>query len=186
LNTDQQEKNRQLQTTGIRIRMFGRLRYVTVKAFADAMQMSASNLQLYMSDRRRPGTPILTRLEAIGCNASWILTGKGDIMKASADCINPAYRAKVVVEESGSAGILRIEARGKWMTPDSIMEGDALLVDTTGRPEKGDYILIEQHKRRIIKQWENGDDPAGVIIQLIRGQTGLRRMGGIPPGEGGP
>ncbi|ABB22997.1 hypothetical protein [Pelodictyon luteolum] len=156
--------------------MFGKLRYPTVKAFADAMQMSASNLQLYMSDRRRPGAPILTRLEAIGCNSSWILTGKGDIIKVGIDSFSRSCRAGMIVKESVSSDLLRIEARGELMTPDSIMEGDALLIDTAGLPEKGDYILKGNNKRRIIKRWELGDKPAGVVIQLIRGPAGLRRM----------
>ncbi|KAA6231835.1 helix-turn-helix domain-containing protein [Chlorobium phaeovibrioides] len=154
----------QLLTTGARIRTFGKLKFKTVKAFADALEMSASNLQFYLSDKRQPGAPILKRLEALGCNSSWLLTGTGMIEKN-----RPRPHPSLSLEEIGQAGeIYSITAAGKKMTPGMIMEGDTLLIHPGLSPEEGDHIVKNTAKGKEILLWEKGGPYEGVVVQLVR------------------
>jgi len=59
-----------------RIRRFGLKKFGSIKEFAEAMDMSPSNLQAYLQNRRQPGTPILKRLSKLGCDIDWLLTGE--------------------------------------------------------------------------------------------------------------
>lgn len=151
-------------TTGSRIRTFGKLKFRTVKAFADALEMSASNLQFYLSDKRQPGAPILKRLEALGCNSSWLLTGMGMIEKN-----RPWHHSSLTLKESGeNREIYSIVATGKKMTPGIIMEGDILFVHTKLAPEEGDHIVKNTESGGEILLWEKGELYDGVVVQLLR------------------
>lgn len=73
-----------------RIRKFGLRKFGSIKEFAEAMGMSQSNLQAYLQNRRKPGTPILKRLSALGCDIDWLLTGEA----------NNDKRLKIIEEQS--------------------------------------------------------------------------------------
>ncbi|TCD47690.1 hypothetical protein [Chlorobium sp. N1] len=172
-----QAKSQQLQTTGTRIRMFGALKYPTVKAFADAMQMSASNLQLYMADKRRPGTPILTRLEAIGCNASWILTGEGDIIRH----LHHATSSGRVEESQGAPGRYRLTVRPGMLDDVSdglFMAGDQLVIDCVAPPEPGDYVVTAGENGTTLRRWRRGVRHDGLVVEQVRKLGVLRRSAG--------
>ncbi|HVZ38926.1 MAG TPA: helix-turn-helix transcriptional regulator [Candidatus Kapabacteria bacterium] len=66
-------------TTGGRMRTFGETVYNSVKEFAEAVKMAPPNLQKYMNDDREPGSGVLRKLYALGCNVNWLLTGQGDM-----------------------------------------------------------------------------------------------------------
>ena len=73
-----------------RIRRFGLKKFGSIKEFAKAMDMSPSNLQAYLQNRRQPGTPILKRLSDLGCDVDWLLTGEE----------NNDKRLKIIEEQS--------------------------------------------------------------------------------------
>lgn len=66
-------------TTGERMRLFGETVYKSVKEFAEAVKMAPPNLQKYMNNDREPGSGVLRKLYALGCNINWLLTGQGDM-----------------------------------------------------------------------------------------------------------
>jgi transcriptional regulator with XRE-family HTH domain len=73
-----------------RIRRFGLKKFGSIKEFAEAMDMSPSNLQAYLQKRRQPGTPILKRLSELGCDIDWLLIGEE----------NNDKRLKIIEEQS--------------------------------------------------------------------------------------
>ncbi len=84
-----------------RIRRFGLKKFGSIKEFAEAMDMSPSNLQAYLQNRRQPGTPILKRLSELGCDIDWLLTGEE----------NNDKRLKIIEEQSKRIKELETENR---------------------------------------------------------------------------
>lgn len=60
-----------------RVRLFGETKYNKIKDFANALEMTNSNLQQYLSGRVSPGANILIKLQELGCDINWLLTGLG-------------------------------------------------------------------------------------------------------------
>lgn len=60
---------------GERIRIFGKRKYKTLKALAEAMKISPQQLQQYVSGKREPGAKILMKLLRLGCDINWLLGG---------------------------------------------------------------------------------------------------------------
>ena len=58
-----------------------------------------------MSDKRKPGSGILAKLEDIGCNTSWILTGKGEMYVEE----KPSEPVEQPVQDSLNDVLKRIE-----------------------------------------------------------------------------
>ncbi len=62
---------------GNRIRQFIAGKQMKIKDFAEQIGMSAATLQSsYLNGRSLPGAEILLRLEEMGCDTMWLLTGK--------------------------------------------------------------------------------------------------------------
>jgi transcriptional regulator with XRE-family HTH domain len=62
-----------------------------------------------------------------------------------------------------------IDAIGSRMTPDSIVEGDLLIIEKSIEPEEGDYVLVKVDDAPAIVKWKDGDPPPiGVLIKLTR------------------
>lgn len=59
-------------TTGEKIRSFGAQKFDSIKEFAEALGIAASNLQDYMNDKYAPGPKMLARLRALGCDLNWL------------------------------------------------------------------------------------------------------------------
>lgn len=68
---------------GERIRAFGQLLFDGQKGwgkmFAQAMGVKPPTLHPYFRNEKKPGGLVLERLIKLGCNADWLLTGKGDM-----------------------------------------------------------------------------------------------------------
>ncbi len=60
---------------GQRIRIFAKRKYSTLKALAEAMEISPQQLQQYISGNREPGSRILIRFMKLGCDINWLLGG---------------------------------------------------------------------------------------------------------------
>lgn len=61
---------------GVRLREYGLNKFPTLADFARALGIDPQNLNSYLSGRRRPGNKMKFRLKKIGCDASWLMTGK--------------------------------------------------------------------------------------------------------------
>jgi len=60
-----------------RLREFGMMKFGNMKKLADALEMSQASLHSgYLSGRSIPGAEILVKLNSIGCDILWLLTGK--------------------------------------------------------------------------------------------------------------
>jgi len=66
-------------TIGDRIRDFGLKKYYSIKKFAEALEVKPPNLQKYLNNKMFPGTPLLLKLESMGCDLNWLLTGKENL-----------------------------------------------------------------------------------------------------------
>lgn len=60
---------------GERIRTFAKRKYGTLKALAEAMEISPQQLQQYISGNREPGSRILIKFLRLGCDINWLLGG---------------------------------------------------------------------------------------------------------------
>ena len=60
---------------GRRLREFGQGRYPSMSAFAEALGVSPSQINNYLSGRRTPGNKMQSRLRDLGCNIEWLMTG---------------------------------------------------------------------------------------------------------------
>lgn len=60
---------------GIRIRIFAKRKYGTLKELANALEISPQQLHQYVSGSREPGAKILAKFLRIGCDINWLLGG---------------------------------------------------------------------------------------------------------------
>lgn len=72
-----------MESIGLRMRSFGKFAYGTISAFASAMQMKPPALHPYLENKTEPGTKIIMRLWFLGCDCTWLLTGKGNMFAAN-------------------------------------------------------------------------------------------------------
>jgi len=64
---------------GERIRIFAKRKYNTLKALADAINISPQQLQQYITNNREPGSKILIKFMKAGCDINWLLGGSESI-----------------------------------------------------------------------------------------------------------
>ena len=69
-----------METIGDRLRKFGNENFANLTEFAKALAMGQPSLSQYLNNKREPGTPILLRLEHLGCQIDWLLTGEHRII----------------------------------------------------------------------------------------------------------
>ncbi len=67
----------QNNSTGDRLRTFALSKCPSIKDFSELIGMEAGNVQKYLNNKRKPGTPLLKRLQKEGCDINWLLTGEG-------------------------------------------------------------------------------------------------------------
>jgi phage repressor protein C with HTH and peptisase S24 domain len=177
-----QEKSAQYDTIGHRIREFCAHKYLSVNDFAQSMGMDAGNVQAYMRGARKPGTKVLSRLESLGCNSSWILTGKGEMLSGKQplnsreDEIKRTFK---VEDESGyyrSGSAYMVPAIGPLQTPEKIKEGDVLFIDPQATPEDGDFVLVKTPEGPKIDRYKTGEAIVGVLVKLIRERSIIRQQ----------
>ena len=58
------------------LRKFAEENYVTNSDFAEALQIKPQSLHKYLKGERIPGTEMIIKLINLGCDPSWLLTGK--------------------------------------------------------------------------------------------------------------
>jgi hypothetical protein len=113
------------KTAGDRLRFFGETVYDSVKEYALAIKMAPPNLQKYMNNEREPGSTVLRKLYALGCNINWLLSGQGEMFADNEVGRHLQPRANGAVAEpasfyisgKGEGGdyefVLRIKVQGK-------------------------------------------------------------------------
>ncbi len=69
------DENKLKDGIGARIRIFAKRKYTTLKALAQAMEISPQQLQQYISGNREPGSRILIKFLRLGCDINWLLGG---------------------------------------------------------------------------------------------------------------
>lgn len=60
---------------GERLRQFAKDKFRTIRALAEALNMSEENLSQYIKGKSAPGAPLLIKLAEKGCDIQWLLTG---------------------------------------------------------------------------------------------------------------
>lgn len=76
-----------------RLREFGQEKHGNMTQFANALGMSPQALSPYLNGRRNPGNRMLKKLEQLGCDADWLVTGMvktksgGGIAKSDQDVL---------------------------------------------------------------------------------------------------
>jgi hypothetical protein len=64
-----------------RLRKFAEY-FGSIKDLAEALDMKPPAFQSYLSGRSVPGSNILVKLNSLGCNINWLLTGEGEMLKS--------------------------------------------------------------------------------------------------------
>jgi hypothetical protein len=164
---------------GDRLRKYITDKYRSINAFADSIGMHPGNVQKYLSNKRKPGSPLLKILKNDGVNIDWLLTGEGEMY---GDAVgekkpySPGIQQTFTVNEMPVESLLfKMPAIGPNMTPDKIEEGDTLIIDREKTPIDGDYVLIGSQEGPIIRKWKPGEQILGVVITLVRDHVVLCR-----------
>lgn len=66
----------QNETIGERLRQFAKDKFGTIRKLAELLEMSEENLSQYTRDKSKPGANILLKLNELGCDLNWLITGK--------------------------------------------------------------------------------------------------------------
>lgn len=73
-----------MPTTGTALAEFGKSKFGSGRGwqrdFAGALGISTANLRQYLADKAKPGNKLQNRLRALGCNITWLMTGKGSMV----------------------------------------------------------------------------------------------------------
>lgn len=176
-----QEKSAQIGTIGHRIREFCTFKYGSVNDFAAAMCMDAGNVQAYLRNARTPGAKVLKRLESLGCNTSWLLTGNGEMMVGKPPLNGRGEEIKRRFKVEDDEGYYRegnaymVPAIGPLQTPEKIKEGDVLFIDPNATPEEGDFVLTKTESGPKIDRWQPGEPIIGVLVKVIRERPIIRQ-----------
>jgi transcriptional regulator with XRE-family HTH domain len=84
-------------TIGARLRQFAKANFGTIRKLAELLEMSEENLSQYTRGKSKPGSDILSKLNALGCDLNWLITGKeGSDAK---EMFNTTYNYLKKVEE---------------------------------------------------------------------------------------
>lgn len=59
---------------GNKIKRFALTQFGSISDFARVMGMSPSNINFYITGRRKPGADILNKMRELGCDINWLLS----------------------------------------------------------------------------------------------------------------
>lgn len=175
-------KNVQSDSAGERMRLFIESNYRSLADFAKRVQMDVGNLQKYLTNKRMPGTRVLQRFEEAGCSATWLLSGKGEMLvnrTAEQESYEEANNRALSKSSATSLNEDSLKyppqnitkALGAAMCPpgESILEGDDIILDQKTVPQPGDLVLHTREGYPKIERWHPGDpEPYAVCLRLVR------------------
>jgi transcriptional regulator with XRE-family HTH domain len=175
----------QSNSTGDRLRIFALSKYPSIKDFSEFIGMDAGNVQKYLNNKRKPGTPFLKRLQKEGCDINWLLTGEGEMCAEKTGLISDdSTTVKPLVNTDGRFNnidpnkLYFIEAIGKRLVihDEDIREGDILMVEPKLEPLEGDLILRSSPEGHEFVRFQPGEqNTKGVIVALTRQYPAINR-----------
>lgn len=173
-----------MDSIGNRLRAFVDDKYISLKDFSDKIEMNPGNVQKYLTGKRKPGTPLLQRLQAQGLNIDWLLTGKGEMYEVKEEQSNrQSYKNALQTAKKGTKNNILSEseeiyklppdniakALGQAMCKEGIQEGDLLILDQERPAKPGDLVLTIKNGYPEIQRHRQGDPkPHAIIDRLIR------------------
>jgi transcriptional regulator with XRE-family HTH domain len=191
-----QINNAQLNSIGERIRAFALDKYGKINDFADALGMGAPNVQSYMRGARKPGSSVLQKIQRLGCNLDWLLTGEGEMYgsnEGKKDAGNAGIQktdstpvqgikndhltpVKQTLNANAAASSIKTkpylyEAIGRMLAvhDEDIKEGDILVIDPTISAEQGDLVLKGTPDGPELARYQPGEENTkGVVVGLTR------------------
>lgn len=78
---------------GNRLRGFLKEKYGKLAKGADALGMSPSGLQMYLTGKRLPGSEMISKLKSLGCDTDWLLLVK------NSPGIYPTHREGLIMDD---------------------------------------------------------------------------------------
>ncbi len=154
-----------MSVLGNKIRQFATTKFGSLKNLSEELAMHPSNLQAYLKGDREPGTPLLRKLQKLGCDIDWLLSeDQIDYVGGDSSFVaEKSYRYQIVgTVPAGKAdvvdltdwiesealdyspddhAILRIDADyGYSMTP-IIQPGDQIMYSYNARVHDGDIVV---------------------------------------------
>ena len=175
----------QNNSTGDRLRTFALSKCPSIKDFSELIGMEAGNVQKYLNNKRKPGTPLLKRLQKEGCDINWLLTGEGEMSTDKEGTVKAdSTTVKPLVNTDGRFNIINpnelyvFEAIGRLLVvPDEdIREGDVLYIEPKLDPVEGDLILRSSPDGPEFVRFQLGEkNTKGVIIGLARQYPAINR-----------
>jgi len=65
-----------IMSIGKRLREWGKKEFKTMTKFAEKLNIDYTTLYRYINDKRKPTMEVLLKLNEMGCDLSWLLTGE--------------------------------------------------------------------------------------------------------------
>lgn len=177
---------------GDRMRAFALSKHLSIKEFADFIGMDAGNVQKYLNGKRKPGTPLLQRLQKNGCNLDWLLTGEGEMYtkkegnqekeidpeeerESHSNTIKKQQKQPFNSHLTDAARMYQFppdsitKALGKRMCVYGIQEGDIIILDDKNEPNESDLVLQIKNDVPTIEKFQPGDPkPYAICVRLQR------------------
>ncbi|CAG1022660.1 hypothetical protein MTYM_01886 [Methylococcales bacterium] len=117
---------------GAKIKLFAKMKFGSVSALADALDISQPHLSQYINDKNKPGMEFFRKMSELGCDLNWLMS---DDDRPPPEVTDIAQQLKDLEEENkrlrGSIGTI------------------GLLAEII---EKGKHQLIEDAVDRAIKK----------------------------------
>ncbi|ACF10526.1 conserved hypothetical protein [Chlorobaculum parvum NCIB 8327] len=169
-----------MDSIGERMRLFIDNNYRSLADFAKTAEMDVGNLQKYLTNKRTPGTKVLQRFERLGCSASWLLTGEGD-MVVEEEAASYQNARKQALEQPSKAvlhdesikwppeNLMKVLGRAMCPPGEAILEGDDIIIDKDDQPRPGDLIVHSREGYPKIERYSKGDPhPYAICLRLMR------------------
>lgn len=191
-----QTNNAHLNSIGERIRAFALDKYGKINDFADALGMGAPNVQAYMRGARKPGSSVLQKIQSLGCNLDWLLTGEGEMFTqkdgaGSGDLEDGTQSHSMAVQRTENDALIdRFSSMDKnkpyfmlaigWrlaVHDEDIRERDLLIIDPTVKVIEGDVIVRSTPEGAEVARYQPGEENLlGAIVKTIRNYPAFDRQ----------
>lgn len=105
---------------GDKLKTFGKANFGSVKALAEALEMLPQQLSAYISETKKPGMEILSKLNTLGCDIAWLIDENKpiDLLSKTSQLIvaepQPSYSVNstpIYLDVSGAMELTRSPSR---------------------------------------------------------------------------
>jgi Fe2+ transport system protein FeoA len=111
--------------------------------FAEALEMGAGPLQMYLTGDRTPGNELHERLRKLGCDIEWLMTGKTEAGKKRV-CTG---EEEAMIERLRGMGITTLEQLEMFLDPKDIAQDLAFVL----RERMAKYKI--KYKKNKVTTW---------------------------------